>query len=290
MRGPISTGKLIINKPGFSMKKVQIYLLSTFVILCFGLYGATSHISWSAASPAQDAPSTAASSAGSPFQAIRVNGGPLLNEGPDYYHWYAGAVFTGSTTNSTQIRSNITVPSGAPPKSNQFYYVILSIWDNTGSYDQIGFTDDNGLWGLAISYTTGFNVTTCSGTLHYHYGADYANLTAGTQYSFSITIKSGTVYLQAYTGSTFVYQIKTHNGATSFSVANSFCGYYDYTVYEEAYMNTATAVPNHNFYWPYSYYQPGKKAPDWSGFKISAPSKVSVVISGPGNDKCLIKN
>lgn len=212
------------------------------------------------------------------------------NPGPDYYHWYAGGVYTGTSGTATQVNSNVTVPGGAPPTKNQFYYVILSIWDNTGSYDQIGFTNDNGIWGLAYSYTTGLNGTTCSGTLSYHYKADAKTLTAGATYDFFITIKSGTVYFTVYSSGSEIFSLKTKNGATSFSVSETFCGYYNYTVYEEAYMNTATAVPNHNFDFSKNQFGPGGNLPTWTPFTISSPAKVHVKVSGTDDSKADIIN
>jgi hypothetical protein len=73
----------------------------------------------------------------------------------DAPHWYAGSVCTWSTNHTARSISNtITIPY-SQPRSDEFYYVLLSAWDNAGSYDQIGFSDYYGTWGLVYSWTTG---------------------------------------------------------------------------------------------------------------------------------------
>jgi hypothetical protein len=94
---------------------------------------------------------------GEPFPAVngRVIFPTLAPETPTTgydTHWYAGGVrpWWASTENASTINVSITVPSSAP-RSDEFYYVILSAWDNNGSYNQIGFADDYGIWGLSYS-------------------------------------------------------------------------------------------------------------------------------------------
>jgi hypothetical protein len=75
---------------------------------------------------------------------------------PNYNaHWYAGSVYPQSLApqNASTISMSITVPSSAP-RSDEFYYVVLSAWDNNGSYNQIGFSDSWGIWGLTYSWST----------------------------------------------------------------------------------------------------------------------------------------
>ncbi|HEV2316068.1 MAG TPA: hypothetical protein VGV89_00635 [Thermoplasmata archaeon] len=169
-------------------------------------------------------------------------------------HFYAGSVYSGSAVNNTWVLSEITVPSAATPDSSQFYYVLTSIWDNGGSYDQIGFADDYGTWGLVYSYTTG----TCSSPT-YHYSANYQTLTPGQEYLLAITTSGSTggstgTWLEEYTVSstgviTQIFALKGATGATDpgLQQAGFYCGYYDYTDYEEVYGNTTYWQPD-----PYS--------------------------------------
>jgi hypothetical protein len=228
------------------------------------------------------------------YQAPRSMTSPLTPlPGPGAYsathHWYAGGVYSGSSGSATVVTSQIKIPIGKLP-ATQFYYVILSIWDNTGSYDQIGFTNDYGAWGLAYSYTTGLNPSTCKGTVSYHYSSNAVRLAAGTTYNFTISISGGTVSFNAWSYNTHVFTLSATNGATSFSVAASYCGYYDYTVYEEAYMLTARAVPNHSFLWSLNDYfgTAGVVFPGWTAFK-AGPVPAAVIVTVTGN-KVFIKN
>src|SRR5579862_6535094 len=205
----------MINENQFSKNKAKVYLLSTFVILCFGLTGAASRISLSAASSTQGNTPSIHTSQESPFAAIIV--GDSFRNGPtSTYHWYAGGVYNGGVTTTTEALSEFSVPGGAAPKANQFYYVILSIWDNVGSYDQIGFANNNGVWGITYSYTTG----TCP-SLTYHYNSDAQAITAG-KYTFTITIASGGgINFDVYAGylGTNVYHLTVSNGASDLAVS-----------------------------------------------------------------------
>lgn len=165
-------------------------------------------------------------------------------------HWYAGSVYSGPTTNTSWVFAEISIPSAAAPDTSEFYYVILSIWDNNGSYDQIGFTDDYGTWGLAWSYTTG----SCS-SVTYYYSPDAVTLTPGQLYLFAITTHlsgghTGVVeeaWSVSSTGATSsVYYSLKATGATDPGLNQSgfYCGYYDYTDYEEVYGNNSTAQPD----------------------------------------------
>jgi hypothetical protein len=160
-------------------------------------------------------------------------------------HWYAGSYFAGTDSVQSWALMEITVPSAATPDTTEFYYVILSIWDNGGSYDQVGFTDDDGVWGLAYSYTTG----TCAAS--YVYNPDYQTLTTGQEYMFAITTDGGGAWLEAYTVSdtgaiTQVFALHAATGATDpgLEVEYSYCGDYDYTDYEEVYGTTSYTQPD----------------------------------------------
>lgn len=165
-------------------------------------------------------------------------------------HWYAGSVYNGTATNTSWVFTEISIPSASAPDASEFYYVILSVWDNNGSYDQIGFTDDYGSWGLAWSYTTGI----CSNPT-YHYTPFALTLTPGQTYLFAITTHVGTghtgVAEEAWSVSTTgttkaVYSSLKATGATNpgLDQAGFYCGSYDYTDYEEVYGNNSTAQPD----------------------------------------------
>ncbi len=161
-------------------------------------------------------------------------------------HWYAGSYYAGSSSVQSWLLTEITVPSAETPDDTEFYYVILSVWDNGGSYDQIGFTDDDGVWGLAYSYTTG----TCAAS--YVYTPDEQSLTPGQQYLFAITTESGPgAWLEAYTVSSTgaiseIFALHAPTGASDpgLEIEYSYCGDYDYTDYEEVYGTTTYTQPD----------------------------------------------
>lgn len=149
-------------------------------------------------------------------------------------HYYVGSYFAGTATTSNWVIAEISVPTDTP-SSSEFYYQVLSVWDNGGSYDQVGFADDYGVWGLAWSYTTG----TCAAS--YVYTPDAVSLVAGQEYLLAITTEN-TGYItmvvwsiSASAGLTEVYQEEANTGGNALEVEYSYCGDYDYTDFEEVY-------------------------------------------------------
>jgi hypothetical protein len=80
---------------------------------------------------------------------------PLSAVSPNEPLWYAGSQCTWNTSRSAQtVGVTLTTPNSAP-RSDEFYYVLLSVFDSAGSYDQIGFSNNHGSWGITNSWTTG---------------------------------------------------------------------------------------------------------------------------------------
>jgi hypothetical protein len=186
-----------------------------------------------------------------PPQAVKPEpnstGGPPVTIGG---HYYSGGVYHGTAHTASWIIAQVAVPSSDKPDSSEFYYVLLSAWDNAGSYDQIGFSGDYGVWGLTYSYTTG----PCTSPT-YHYSANALALTSGQAYLFAMTTVSGPgVWLEAYSihissgvgVRTLIYAQHYLTGATNpgLTVQDFYCGSYDYTVYQETYGTTTYNYPN----------------------------------------------
>ncbi len=144
-------------------------------------------------------------------------------------HWYAGSIWPSSITsqNARTIYVNITVPSFAP-NSGEFYYVILSAFDNNGSYDQLGFSDSWGTWGLSYSWTTG-----PTSDLTYYYSSNAMTLSTGTTYTFNITTQSGYTYFTVYQGSNIVWSLNAFTGGNYLFLSSGYSGDCDYSDYEE---------------------------------------------------------
>lgn|GEM_PF-6479327 len=92
------------------------------------------------------------------------------------------------------MQSTIVLPNDTAVYG-QWYYVLISIWDQKNSYNQIGFASINGTW--QVMYSAGENCFT---------GPFYQNQSAYTlkqnvQYTFQMAIQSGgKVFFGAYLG------------------------------------------------------------------------------------------
>ena len=167
-------------------------------------------------------------------------------------HYYVGSVWgpKKATVDAYQISTQLRVPDqvGATAAGGQaeFYYVIMSAFDNNGSYDQIGLSDDYGVWGMTYSYTYDTAGTGCTGTLAYVYNPDTFNLNPGQWYTFGMifyTNYPGDMSFYVFQGSALVYQLTVYTGGTAFVLQNNNCGYYGTTDYEEVY-DTQQGVPD----------------------------------------------
>ncbi len=196
----------------------------------------------SSAAALEAAPMHALRNAPHPY-AIRA---PSRGVAPALYsgHYWAGAYFTGNASTPRNVSTKLTVPD-ATPSGVEFYYVLLSVWDNSGSYDQIGFANDDGTWGFTYSFTT-----PCAS--NYYYDPDYTPLTRGDTYTFTMSLSAtGNLTFLAQTGGKTAVHLVEHTGGTSF-LDQSFYSctygtYYDYTDYEEIYQ-TQQSMPDFDFF------------------------------------------
>ena len=208
-------------------------------------------------------------------------------------HWYAGSVYPWelATQNASSVSMSIRVPSSLP-RSDEFYYVLLSVFDSYGSYDQVGFTDCYGVWGLCYSWTT-----YAGGVFTYLYSPSAMVLSLGATYTFNISTAGGITCFTANQGAVQVWSLSASTGGNYLVVSASYAGYYDYTDYEEVWQ-TATPVgsPAFDFYFYNNYWTSingTRYAAAWEFWNscdywpFTAPQDVDVIISG---DSVLIKN
>ena len=207
---------------------------------------------------------------------------------PNYAaHWYAGSEYTRDTRSASWMKTKIKVPA-TNPLSDEFYYVLLSAWDIAGSYDQIGFSDTWGVWGLTYSWTSG----ACTSPT-YHYSSNAMALSLGVTYKFYIgtPYSDGYVWFLAFVRSTIVWYLVAPTGGTALTVANSYCGSYDYTDYEEIwYTHALGGAPMFTFKFAVNeyYYNNRWRNARWSAWKtLNAPVSVQVLIS---REKVAIRN
>ncbi|MGQ4833805.1 MAG: hypothetical protein ACP6IS_07905 [Candidatus Asgardarchaeia archaeon] len=113
-------------------------------------------------------------------------------------HWWAGVVSRYSHPTAVYISFQHETPN-YKPTSNEFIYVLISVFDNNGSYDQIGFAAWHGSWKIVYSWTT---YNTKKGDFEYHPG----RIT-------DITLKDNWVYLfEMYTNGNgkVTFQVEGH--------------------------------------------------------------------------------
>lgn len=214
---------------------------------------------------------------------------PIPSVHPQSYfgHYYAGSVYNGTPVNSTSLSATWNVPEDNPQIAD-FYYVLLSVWDDAGSYDQVGFTNSGGVWGFTYSSTD-----YCAS--YYYYNPDAFSLNDGTTYTFAMTLAGGSVNFSATypDGSSAFYWTQYTGGHhfldDGFYTCDSGYGnatYYDLTDYEEVYQTTNTMVP---YDWHFtSNLADAVPLTPWSVFTSSGlPGAISVLIS---TDNTLVAN
>ncbi|MCI4350918.1 MAG: hypothetical protein L3K15_05340 [Thermoplasmata archaeon] len=200
---------------------------------------------------------------------------PGLVRGPSYSgHYYQGVEYSGTNQTVSKVAVTLQVPSDNP-ESTDFYYVILSLWDDAMSYDQIGITNDYGVWGLAYSYTTA-----CAG--FYYYNPAVISLDPGATYTFSMSIAAGNVtFVGLNATAAVVWNATFYTGGNNFyetgMVSCSGFSAYAYTDYEEIYTTNAPEPP-YNFVFTHNRVA-GAEVNAWSNFSVNSTQPINVAIS-----------
>lgn len=172
------------------------------------------------------------------------------------------------------------MPSDTAP-SGDFYYVLDSIWDSAGSYDQIGIASDNGVWGWVWSWTS-----YCAGT--YYFTTDGYTLSQGASYAFRMQdFSNGSVEFQLYyqyvQSGDLLATHWAHTGGTYFLEQSSYScsgnSYYDYTDYEEVYSLAQQNVPNWSFAFMGNLAN-GASVTSWAQMYVNSPSAIYSLNSG----------
>jgi hypothetical protein len=191
-------------------------------------------------------------------------------------HWYAGGVISPdiATFQARTVSTQLTVPAAnISSETNQFYYVLMSVWDNTGSYDQIGMANAFGVWGFTYSFTD-----YCA--QNYYFNPDLFSLTPGTTYTFTMSLSQGELSFFAYAGQSYVGGLTVVTDASTFNVSTAYsCGgsaYYDFTDYEEVYY-TQQKTPD--FAMAFAGTMANARTPKMVSFTSGAPARVHVAAS-----------
>jgi hypothetical protein len=198
----------------------------------------------------------------------------------------AGSLYDPSATtyNATLVSMAIKTPSSTPSAS-QSYFVLLSVCDDGPSYDQIGFSAYNGVWGLTYSWTSGSPLS--NPNLVYHCKADEKNLTTGTVYIFEMTISGGTVVFNVYqnpASPTKIWTASATTGGSYFKIQSNYSGVKDYQNYEEIiqlYPPSPPPNPAFDFYFYHNYWLTNGSGyiPSWNSYLENTPSNIGVMIN-----------
>lgn len=143
-------------------------------------------------------------------------------------HAYLGAIYKGLEKNTDSISANVSL-NGGNNINTIIYYVVLSIWDSNGSYDQLGIAS---LYGKFYS-TYSFTETLKNGSIKYIFSNQW----------FPIKPGNHTIRMEIYSGNlTFIFDsfsVKEFTGGNYFDQATNKelngTKYSDLTVYEEIY-------------------------------------------------------
>jgi len=281
---------LMASTGGRDMKKLISLGVVTSVILSLMLSAPLVH----ASSPNSGGPMPELTwTEGSPYPV--VHGHTIFPPVPEsrsasssgfFTHWYAGGDYDSSTQQPARTITTTITTGTTNPNSADFYYVLVSAFDNNGSYDQLGFSADNGVWGLSYSWTSGNGKHTV-----YHYSANALQLAPKTAYTFTITVSGGAATF-AVTGGTS-WSLPAATGGTNLVLANFYAGYYDYTDYEEVWQTSNHGgAPQFNFDFTKNSWtgtSGGPNKPTWTTF-ITPKTPTYIVLSFLVNGNVIVTN
>jgi hypothetical protein len=217
------------------------------------------------------------------FEGSTVFPAIVASEAPPSFdaHWYAGSLYPADAPprRARTVSTRIGIPSSAP-KSDEFYYVLLSVWDSAGSYDQIGFSNSYGVWGLTYCWTSGL-----IGNPTYHYSPNAREMSTGVTYTFSITVEGGVAHYVAYDGTRQIWSLDARTGGEYLVLDDLFRGYYDYTDYEEVWQTSDLGgAPPFDFNFTNNYWvsvDNSSSSAEWTRWETSGtPLSVEVSIGG----------
>jgi len=206
---------------------------------------------------------------------------PCYFAGEHYDPWF--------TAWATSVEVTIRTPSH-PPVDGDFFYVLLSVWDNAGRYDQIGFSScptqyvecggATAFWGLTYS-TTDF----CAHNFDFDPGA--LILAEGVRYTFRMTLGGGFLTFQAWSfGRTIWGPFQRPTTATQFELDESYScegqSYGNFENYEEVHeLAGEQNVPVWSFAFEDVKANGAPLTSDWWEFKTGgAPAQIRLLISG----------
>jgi hypothetical protein len=163
-----------------------------------------------------------------------------------------GVYYSGPTTTATTVQADIAVPHDSPPTSD-FYYVVVSAWDSSNSYDFVGIANNYGTWQVVYLSTSSCPTTETS----FNPTISSQKLNPGLTYLFALTASSGTISFNVLYSSngTSLWGTTSQTGGSSFDLETTFTctsgssgiSSYGYFEYEDV-RAASNTVPPYNFY------------------------------------------
>jgi hypothetical protein len=180
-----------------------------------------------------------------------------------------GVYYSGTSTTSTIVEADIAVPLDSPPASD-FYYVVVSAWDSSNSYDFVGFADNYGSWQVVYLSSSPCPVA----SLNFSPTIASQQLTPGLTYRFAMSASSGIITFSVSYASNgtslwstssrtggWVFDLETAFTCTSGDSGISSYGYFDYEDVRAA----SNTVPPYNFHLQ-------TDISNWTSFSKSLPT------------------
>lgn len=221
-------------------------------------------------------------------------------------HWYAGSE-SETDADACVIVTEIDTPS-KPPPSGDVYFVGASVYDNTGSYDQIGLDAYHGAWMLGYSFTSGKCGENYSSSIG---GAGAGKLNLSTPYIFGIeaanaTLKTSYLLFYAINGleNHILWNTTVYKSDLEYLVISKLsckAEKENYQNYEEVYNVTEkSGAPNFNFAFTDNFFCENIQCspayyPSWTPLiwpynsSYTVPSVVKVKITGSSVcSKCVV--
>jgi hypothetical protein len=222
-------------------------------------------------------------------------------------HWWAGGYYpsTSTTYNAKEVCMKIRTPNSSP-SSSECYYLLLSVFDDNGSYDQIGFADD-----FSDNWSILYSTTTTNPNLLPQYALIYSTtstgyLSPGTEYDFTITANNnGNITFAVWTETGEIWSMTNQTGGNKLLIENWYTDKWDssvggnsYTVYEEVWNQKLSTGPAFNFLFYYTYftlYSGGTPTEaDYTAFQPynqpNYPQPPSNVVVTAGTNSILVEN
>ena len=166
------------------------------------------------------------------------------------------------------------------PLPDEYYYVLISCFDDNGSYNQIGFLANYGAWWVIYDWTT------YDSNFNYHFHGGGVPVSTGGCYAFNITTQSGFTNFTACDESST--QILFYTAPTGGNCLHLCWTYQDYE--EVWWTHTGEVAPTYDFYFYNQYWVSTNgttSVSTWLPFESDCPSGVSEEISG---DSVLVEN